>query len=132
MTYRRTGTIRVDQFIAAPPSRVWRALTDPALHARWWAAGDVAEDVGHEFRLEMLGFGSIPCRVVESRPCERFVYTFDGGWTVAWSTRSPARPPTSNGRAGAAGARPGAPPDRSDRVREPPPRGSAGRRSGRR
>ncbi len=85
MTYRRTGPIRVDQFISAPPARVWRALTDPELHARWRAPGDVAEDVGHEFRLEMPGFGSIPCRVVESRPYERFVYTFDGDWTLAWS-----------------------------------------------
>ncbi len=85
MAYRRTGTIRVDQFISAPPARVWRALTDPELHARWRAPGDVAEDVGHEFRLEMPGFGSLPCRVVESRPYERFVYTFDGDWTLAWS-----------------------------------------------
>jgi uncharacterized protein YndB with AHSA1/START domain len=84
MTYARTGTIAVDQFIDAPPTAVWRALTDPELHARWWAPGDVAEDLGHEFHLEMPGFGSIPCTVVESQPYERFVYTFNGDWTLAW------------------------------------------------
>ena len=84
MTYRRTGTISVDQFIAAPPAAVWRALTDPDLHAKWWAPGDIAAEVGHEFHLEMPGFGSIPCKVLESEPPERFVYTFNGDWTLTW------------------------------------------------
>ena len=84
MTYRRTGTISVDQFIAAPPAAVWRALTHPDLHAKWWAPGDIAAEVGHEFHLEMPGFGSIPCKVLESEPPERFVYTFNGDWTLTW------------------------------------------------
>lgn len=85
MTYRRTGTIEVDQFIATPPARVWQALTSPELHSQWWAEGDVAEDVGHEFHLQMPGFGSIPCKVIESRRPERFVYTFNGDWTLTWT-----------------------------------------------
>lgn len=32
----------------------------------------------------MPEFGSIPCKVVESQPHERFVYTFDGDWTLTW------------------------------------------------
>lgn len=84
MTYVRTGTISVDQFIGAPPAKVWRALTDPELHAQWWAPGDIGEHVGHEFRLQMPGFGSIPCKVVESQLHERFVYTFNGNWTLTW------------------------------------------------
>lgn len=84
MSYARTGTISVDQFIDAPPEKVWRALTDPDLLAKWWAPGDIADHVGHEFHLEMPGFGSIPCRVVESEPPERFVYTFNGEWTLTW------------------------------------------------
>lgn len=39
MTYARIGSISVDQFIAAPPEKVWRALTDPGLHAKWRAPG---------------------------------------------------------------------------------------------
>ncbi|GAA1754155.1 SRPBCC domain-containing protein [Streptomonospora arabica] len=84
MTEGRTGTISVDQFIAAPPRKVWRALTEPDLHAKWWAPGDVAETVGHEFHLDMPGFGAIPCKVLESVPHERFVYTFNGNWTLTW------------------------------------------------
>lgn len=84
MTYARIGTISVDQFVAAPPAKVWRALTEPDLHARWWAPGDVAERVGHEFHLQMPGYGSIPCRVLESQPHERFVCTFNEDWILSW------------------------------------------------
>ena len=35
------GVIRLSQFINHPPAKVWRALTDPEIHATWWAAGDV-------------------------------------------------------------------------------------------
>ena len=34
--------IELDQFIAREPSAVWRALTEPELLARWWAAGELA------------------------------------------------------------------------------------------
>ncbi|MFI6029013.1 SRPBCC domain-containing protein [Amycolatopsis magusensis] len=84
MTYARTGTIVVDQFMNAPPAKVWRALTDPDLHAKWWAPGDIAEHVGHEFHLRMPGYGDVPCTVVESRPHERFAYTFNRTWTLTW------------------------------------------------
>lgn len=81
---RDIGTISVDQFIAAPPAKVWRALTEPALHAKWWAPGDIAATVGHEFHLEMPGRGPIPCKVIESVAPERFVYTFNRTWTLTW------------------------------------------------
>ncbi|MFG1948113.1 SRPBCC domain-containing protein [Nonomuraea sp. NPDC048826] len=81
---RGTSSISVDQFIAAPPAKVWRALTEPDLHAQWWAPGDVAAEPGHEFHLEMPGFGSVPCKVIDSKPAERLVYTFNGNWTLAW------------------------------------------------
>jgi hypothetical protein len=35
------GVIRLSQFIDHPPAKVWKALTDPETHAKWWAAGDV-------------------------------------------------------------------------------------------
>lgn len=79
-----TATITVDQFIAAPPAKVWRGITDPEMHARWWAPGDIAAVVGHRFHLEMPGFGSIPCEVVAVEPEELFVYTFNGDWTLTW------------------------------------------------
>lgn len=79
-----TATITVDQFIAAPPARVWHGITDPEMHARWWAPGDIAPVVGHRFHLEMPGYGSIPCEVVTAEPEELFVYTFNGDWTLTW------------------------------------------------
>ncbi len=84
MTGTTTATISVDQFVAAPPARVWRALTDPQLLARWWAPGDIAPVVGHRFHLEMPGWGAIACEVVEAEPEQRLVYTFNGDWTLAW------------------------------------------------
>ncbi|ROZ98284.1 SRPBCC domain-containing protein [Gordonia sp. OPL2] len=84
MTTHRS-TIRVDQFIAASPETVWRTLTEPELVARWWAPGNIAAVVGHEFTLEMPGFGAQPCRVLEAERPSRFVYTFTENWTLTWS-----------------------------------------------
>jgi uncharacterized protein YndB with AHSA1/START domain len=78
-----TRSITVDQFLAHEPSRVWQALTDPALVARWWADGDIAPTVGHEFLLDMGGWGKMPCKVLEVEPDEKLVYTF-GEWTLTW------------------------------------------------
>ena len=36
------ATIRLDQFVAAPPETVWRLLTEPELMRLWWAAGEAA------------------------------------------------------------------------------------------
>jgi uncharacterized protein YndB with AHSA1/START domain len=83
MTEAQTTTISVDQFIAAPPEKVWKGLTTPELHARWWAPGNIAAEVGHEFHLEMPGWGQVRCEVLEAEPHERFVYTF-GDWTLTW------------------------------------------------
>ncbi|MDT2004400.1 SRPBCC domain-containing protein [Rhodococcus opacus] len=85
MTDRTTTMISVDQFIAAPPATVWRALTEPELLARWWAAGDIAATVGHKFHLDMPGWGSVPCEVVEVEPERRLVYTFTENWTLTWN-----------------------------------------------
>ncbi|BDD81709.1 hypothetical protein TPB0596_14720 [Tsukamurella pulmonis] len=79
------STITLDQYVAAPPAAVWRALTEPELVARWWAAGDISAEVGHEFTLDMPGFGAQPCRVLESVAPERFVYTFTPAWTLTWT-----------------------------------------------
>jgi uncharacterized protein YndB with AHSA1/START domain len=55
------ATIRVDQFVAAPPAKVWRLLTEPELMRLWWAEGQVAAVVGHQFTLDMPGYGKQPC-----------------------------------------------------------------------
>lgn len=75
----RTAVIRVDHFYAHPPAAVWKALTDPALHARWWAAGDVRPIVGHRFELDMGKWGKQPCEVLEVDPGHVIKYRFGAG-----------------------------------------------------
>ena len=57
-------TIRVDEFLPHPPEKVWRALTDPDLIARWLMPGDFRLEVGHRFTfagfpLPAAGFGGV-------------------------------------------------------------------------
>ncbi len=81
------GVVRCDQFLAHPPATVWRALTDPELHARWWAAGDVRPVVGHRFSLDMGEWGSQSCQVTAVEPERLLQYTFAEGRldsTVTW------------------------------------------------
>jgi len=87
-----TGTepaaIRCDQFIPHPPAAVWRVLTDPGLHARWWAPGDVRPVVGHRFTLDMGQWGHQPCEVLEVDPERLLRYSFAEGSldsTITWS-----------------------------------------------
>ncbi len=80
-----TSSITVDQFVAAPPEKVWRGLTEPELLARWWAPGDIAPVVGHRFHLTMPKWGDVACEVLEVEPPERLVYTFNGTWTLTWT-----------------------------------------------
>lgn len=55
---------------------VWRALTDPELHARWWAAGDVRPVVGHRFTLDMGPWGQQACEVLAVEPERLLRYSF--------------------------------------------------------
>ncbi|MEU5946815.1 SRPBCC domain-containing protein [Micromonospora sp. NPDC047465] len=84
MTATNTDTIAIDQFVAAPPSKVWRTLTEPELLARWWVPGDIAAVLGHRFHLQMPGWGAVACEVVEVVPEEKLVYTFNESWTLTW------------------------------------------------
>ena len=78
-----TETIAVDQFIGAPPADVWEAITTPKGIARWWVPGDIEPTVGHEFLLDMPGWGQVECRVLEAEPGRLLVYTF-ADWTLRW------------------------------------------------
>ncbi|MEW1909673.1 SRPBCC domain-containing protein [Kitasatospora sp. NPDC085895] len=82
-----SDTIHCDRFLPHPPAAVWRALTDPGLHARWWAAGDVRPVVGHRFSLDMGPWGSQPCEVTAVEEERLLRYTFAEGsldTTVTW------------------------------------------------
>ena len=69
------ASIEVDEFLPRPPGRVWQALTDPALLARWLMPNDFKPVVGHAFtfRTEPVprhGFdGIVACEVLSwNRP----------------------------------------------------------------
>lgn len=58
-------SIEIDQFLAHPPARVWRALTDPDLQARWMKMGDdFRAEVGHRFAIDMGQWGTTRCEVL--------------------------------------------------------------------
>jgi uncharacterized protein YndB with AHSA1/START domain len=70
------GVVRFSEFINHAPAKVWRAVTDPVIHARWWAAGDIKPVVGHHFTLDMGQWGEQPCEVIAVEPERLLSYTF--------------------------------------------------------
>jgi uncharacterized protein YndB with AHSA1/START domain len=79
--------IELDHFYACEPSVLWRALTDPELHAQWWAAGNVKAVVGHRFELDMGSWGKQPCEVLAVEPERLLQYRFATGsldTTITW------------------------------------------------
>ncbi len=79
--------IEIDRFYAHPPAALWRALTDPELHARWWAPGDVRAVVGHRFTLDMGKWGQQACEVIAVEHERLLQYRFAMGnldTTITW------------------------------------------------
>jgi uncharacterized protein YndB with AHSA1/START domain len=82
--------INLERYYAHPPAAVWRALTDPELHVRWWAAGDVRPVVGHRFELDMGAWGKQPCEVLEVEEERLLKYRFATGTLdtiISWRLR---------------------------------------------
>jgi uncharacterized protein YndB with AHSA1/START domain len=82
-----TETIHVDQFIAQPPGKVWRMLTEPDRVATWWAPGDIRPEVGHRFTMDMGQWGAQRCTVTTVEENRLLSYTFGEGdvdWTITW------------------------------------------------
>ncbi|HZE31354.1 MAG TPA: SRPBCC domain-containing protein [Actinoallomurus sp.] len=93
-------TIRVDEFLAHPPARVWKALTDPVLLAKWLMPNDFRPVVGHRFTFltdprPNVGFdGVIRCEVLVVEPEHLLRISWRGGsleTTVTWSLASEGR-----------------------------------------
>jgi uncharacterized protein YndB with AHSA1/START domain len=73
---KEPAVIQIDHLYDHPPAAVWRFLTDPVLHAKWWAAGDVRPVVGHRFELDMGQWGKQACEVVAVEPEKLLRYRF--------------------------------------------------------
>lgn len=68
-------------YIESSPERVWEALTDPDLTARYWGHSNVSDwEVGSGWehrRLDGSGIADVIGTVLESDPPRRLVLTFD-------------------------------------------------------
>jgi uncharacterized protein YndB with AHSA1/START domain len=51
MTRDDLAAVRVDEYLAHPPEKVWRALTEPDLIARWLMPCDFRLEVGHCYTM---------------------------------------------------------------------------------
>ena len=88
---KETASIRVEHTYSQPPARVWRALTEPALIAKWWGAGDIAPIVGHRFDLDMGQWGKQPCLILAVEPEKLLKFKFSEGrldTTITWELRA--------------------------------------------
>lgn len=78
-----TKTITVDYDLPGPPAKVWRALTEPALLARWLMDNDIKPEVGHQFMFRSKPWGDwdgkVQCEILEVVPLERLRYSWRGG-----------------------------------------------------
>ncbi|MGA3846525.1 SRPBCC family protein [Ralstonia nicotianae] len=82
------AAIRLTRTLPHSPAEVWTALTDPARHATWWAAGDIRPVVGHRFTLDMGKWGMQPCEVLAAEAASRLSYAFAPGvlnTVITWS-----------------------------------------------
>jgi uncharacterized protein YndB with AHSA1/START domain len=77
MSHAAPPPIIVDTALDAPPERVWRALTEPALLARWLAPTDMRAVPGARFSIApkgVIGDEPIDCEVLEAEPHRRLSY----------------------------------------------------------
>lgn len=79
----KPGVVRVDRTYPHPRRRVWRAITERELLARWLMPNDFEPRVGHRFTFRTEpgpGFdGVVHCEVLELVEEERLVLSWRGG-----------------------------------------------------
>jgi uncharacterized protein YndB with AHSA1/START domain len=82
------GVIHITRSVPHPPGRIWQALTDPKLHAQWWAPGNVSPVIGHRFTLDMYArWGMQDLEVLAAAPGRLLCYAFGPGTldtTLTW------------------------------------------------
>ncbi len=78
-----TQSIVVAYDLPSPPAKVWRALTEPALLARWLMENDLVPIVGHRFTFRAPPMpnwnGVVECEVTAVEPERLLRYTWIGG-----------------------------------------------------
>jgi uncharacterized protein YndB with AHSA1/START domain len=78
-----TGSVVIERVFPHAPAKVWRALTDGDLMARWLMPNDFRPEVGHRFtfRGQPAGRwdGIVDCEVLEIEPLKRLVIRWSVG-----------------------------------------------------
>jgi uncharacterized protein YndB with AHSA1/START domain len=76
-------SIVVEYALPYPPTKVWRALTEPDLLAAWLMPNDIKPVVGHRFNFHtqpVPGWdGVVHCEVMAVEPHRRLAYSWRGG-----------------------------------------------------
>jgi uncharacterized protein YndB with AHSA1/START domain len=75
-------TLRLDFDFAAPPEKVWRALTEKELLSKWLMPTDMVAKVGHKFQFRSEPYGKwngiVDCEVLEATPPKRLRLAWGG------------------------------------------------------
>ncbi len=86
------GEVVLQREFPQPVDRVWRAITDSEVIAKWLMPNTFMPTVGHEFTFQTKpapGFdGVVQCRVIAVEPEKSLSYTWKGGGidtVVEWS-----------------------------------------------
>ena len=86
--------IRLDYDLKSPPEKVWRALTQSDLLARWLMPNDMVAKTGHKFQFKSPTppganwDGIVKCEVLEATASKRLRLTWVGGGldsVVSWT-----------------------------------------------
>lgn len=95
-------TLETDVFLTHPPAKVWRALTEPDLIARWLMPGDFRLVVGHRYTMRApavpaAGFsGRVEAEVVAFQAARMLRVLWRDAvsgvaWTVTWTLHAEGR-----------------------------------------
>jgi len=76
-TPAETGTVVVEREMAAPPEKIWRALTQPHFIEEWLMKNDFKPVLSHRFELRG-DWGGVACEVLEIDPLKKLSYTWNG------------------------------------------------------
>lgn len=80
MTGTDTRSVVVERMFAAPPEKLWRALTQPHLIAEWLMPNDFRPDAGHSFTLRNTPRPDvnvvIDCTVIAVEPPRTLSYSW--------------------------------------------------------
>jgi len=80
MTGTEIRSVVVERAFAAPPEKLWRALTQPHLIAEWLMPSDFRADAGHSFTLRNTPRQDvnvvIDCKVIAVEPQRMLSYSW--------------------------------------------------------